>query len=207
MVIELHFPILGESLPVDHGYLLYSALCKELPALHSNGNGLAIGPISGLRGSGGTLALSRHSRLQLRLPPDDMVEVLPLAGKLLDIAGHKVRFGVPTVQPLVAAPAIAARTVTIKGFMQPDAFVAAARRQLCELGVLGEPGIPLVADGPRRGEPRRRILRIHDKKVVGFALQVTGLTAAESLALQERGLGGRRRMGCGFFVPLRPRCV
>jgi CRISPR-associated protein Cas6 len=206
-MIELGFPVLGESLPVDHGYLLYSALCKELPLLHNNGNGLAIGPISGVRRNGAELALARHSVLRLRLLPDDIANVLPLTGKLLEIGGHNVRLGVPTVQPLVAAPALEARMVTIKGFMQPDAFVDAARRQLGERGVSGEPGIPLVGDGPRRGEPRRKIIRIRDKKVVGFALQVTGLTAVESLTLQERGLGGRRRMGCGFFVPLRPRRV
>jgi CRISPR-associated protein Cas6 len=206
-MIELRFPMLGETLPVDHGYLLYSALCKELPLLHSNGNGLAIGPVSGLRRNDGGLALARDSALRLRLLPEEIANVLPLAGKALEIAGHKVRLGVPTVQPLVPTPALTARMVTIKGFMQPDFFVAAVRRQLSELGVLGEPGIPLVADGPRQGEPRRRIIRIRDKKVVGFALHVTGLTVAESLVLQERGLGGRRRMGCGFFVPLRPRCV
>jgi len=30
---------------------------------------------------------------------------------------------------------------------------------------------------------------------------ITNLTAEESLTLQEQGLGGRRRMGCGVFVP------
>jgi hypothetical protein len=30
---------------------------------------------------------------------------------------------------------------------------------------------------------------------------ISGLTAAESLLVQEHGLGSRRRMGCGVFVP------
>jgi hypothetical protein len=29
------------------------------------------------------------------------------------------------------------------------------------------------------------------------------LTATESILLQEHGLGGRRHMGCGIFVPMR----
>jgi hypothetical protein len=29
------------------------------------------------------------------------------------------------------------------------------------------------------------------------------LNAAESLRLQEHGLGGRRKMGCGVFAPVR----
>jgi len=32
-------------------------------------------------------------------------------------------------------------------------------------------------------------------------LHVNGLTAEESIKLQEIGLGGRRHMGCGIFVP------
>ena len=48
--------------------------------------------------------------------------------------------------------------------------------------------------------------------VLGFVSQIRifllspvgGLTAEESICLQERGLGGRRRMGCGLFVPGRP---
>lgn len=53
------------------------------------------------------------------------------------------------------------------------------------------------------GEPIRRTLRIRDKTVVGYALAVTELTADESIRLQEAGVGGRRRFGCGLFVLLR----
>jgi len=36
---------------------------------------------------------------------------------------------------------------------------------------------------------------------VGYAVRVSGLSDEDSLKLQERGLGGKRRMGCGVFVP------
>ena len=39
--------------------------------------------------------------------------------------------------------------------------------------------------------------------MIGYALRVFGLTAEESIRLQEEGLGGRRRMGCGVFLPIR----
>ena len=42
-----------------------------------------------------------------------------------------------------------------------------------------------------------------DKEIVGFALRVEELTAEESIRLQEKGIGGRRRFGCGIFVPER----
>ena len=81
------------------------------------------------------------------------------------------------------------------------------RQRLEEMGVGGEPGIPLIQDRQWAGEPRRQVLRIKGKRIVGYALQVAGLNAEESVRLQELGLGGRRRMGCGFFVPYQPRVI
>lgn len=160
----------------------------------------------------------RRSWLRLRLPAESIPLVLPLAGKSLDLAGHKVRLGVPQVRALVPAPSLIARLVTIKkstgkrnkqdkagtrACMEPTAFLAAARLQLDKLGIQGEAAIPLVRQGKRAGQPCKGVLRIHEKRLVGYALQVTGLTAEESIKLQEVGLGGRKKMGCGFFVPMR----
>ena len=47
----------------------------------------------------------------------------------------------------------------------------------------------------------RKTLTIHDKKVVGYSMQINGLSDVDSIRLQEHGLGGRRKMGCGFFEP------
>jgi Cas6 Crispr len=48
-----------------------------------------------------------------------------------------------------------------------------------------------------------RVVRIKDKTVVGYGVRVAGLNVEESLRLQEHGLGGRRKLGCGVFVPVR----
>jgi CRISPR-associated protein Cas6 len=37
----------------------------------------------------------------------------------------------------------------------------------------------------------------------GFSLMLHGLSAAESLSAQSRGLGSHRKFGCGVFVPHR----
>ena len=83
-----------------------------------------------------------------------------------------------------------ARLVTIRGFLLEADFLAAAIRQLQGLHVRCE---------TRLGQ--RRTFRIKDKQVVGFELVVAGLGADDSVKLQEHGLGGRRKMGCGMFVP------
>jgi CRISPR-associated protein Cas6 len=207
-LIELSFPALGHSFPIDHGYELYGALSRLLPALHDD-RVCRIAPVRGTYAGNGLLQLDpRHSRIRFRLPPEAIPQFLILAGKPLEIGGHRVRLGVPQVSALVPAPALAARLVTIKvaqieRIAVPAEFLAAARRQLDALGVAGEAGIPLVDAGPHEGKPRRRVLRIKEKKVVGFPLRVTGLTAEESITLQEQGVGGRSKMGCGFFLPVK----
>jgi CRISPR-associated protein Cas6 len=204
--IELHFPVLGETLPTDHGYALYAGLSRLVPALHAADSPVAVGPVLGETATAGVLQLGkRRGRLRLRLPVDQVPAFLPLAGQALEVAGHRVRLGVPQVRPLVPTPSLAARLVVIKGFTDAGPFLAACRRQLDALGVAGEVAIPLVSRDGAGGQPCRRVLRVKDRRVVGFAVQVTGLTAEESLRVQERGLGGRRRMGCGFFLPLVPR--
>jgi CRISPR-associated endonuclease/helicase Cas3 len=148
----------------------------------------------------------KWSHLRLRLPAEDIAKVLPLAGKALEVAGHKIRLGVPRVMALIPAPSLVARLVTIKTKDRQtatEAFLEAARRQLAALDIQGELAIPLIRTGQYAGRPRRHVFRIKEKWLIGYTLQVSGLTAEESIILQESGLGGRRRMGCGFFVPYR----
>lgn len=208
-MIDLSFPLLGPSLPCDHGYELYAALSRILPALHDSALPCRIAPVRGTYTTDGLLQLdSRYSRLRFRIAPDAIAELLPLAGKPLEVGGHRLRLGVPQVSALIPAPALAARLVTIRvahleRAPEPAEFVATARRSLEALGIDADLGIPLVESGPHAGKPRRRILRIRQRKVVGFAVHVAGLTAEHSIALQENGLGGRSKMGCGFFLPLR----
>jgi hypothetical protein len=50
--------------------------------------------------------------------------------------------------------------------------------------------------------------QVGDNSVVGWEVQVFGLTPEESVRLQERGIGPGRRYGCGVFMPVvgeRPR--
>lgn len=203
--VDLCFPVLGKSLPTDHGYSLYAAVARILGPDSHERNGPGLFPIRGLAGEPGLLSLTPAAHLQIRTAVEQLPGLLRLAGKTMEIDGHRIRLGVPQTYALVPAVALTARLVTIKGFREPAPFLEAARRQLDELHVKGRPAIPVRKSGPHQGEPTRRILRIRDKKVVGFALIVSELTAEESLTLQENGLGGRRHMGCGLFTPWRPR--
>jgi len=188
--IDVAFHLVGERVPLDHGYALYSALSKILPAFH-DAHWLGVHPLTGFR-IGDELKLSRGSRLRLRLPADRIPDVLVLAGKRIELLGKTMQVGVPEIHALRPAAGLQARLVNIKGFEEENQFREAAQRQLTALVIRGQ-----LAVG------RRRVMRIKDKTIVGFRVAVSQLTAEESIALQENGIGGRRRMGCGIFVPVR----
>lgn len=187
--IDLAFRLNGVSVPVDHGYALYAALSRIVPEIHA-AKEVGVQPIRGVYNGNGKLHLSDFSRLILRLPDEQIRSYLKLAGRRLEVDEHSLSVGVPAVRTLLPTPRLRARLVTIKGFLEEEEFLEAAQRQLQSLGIVaGE-----VILGPRR------TFRVKEKKVVGFEVAVAGLTAEESLLLQENGIGGRRRMGCGIFV-------
>ena len=198
-MLDLLFSVMGDTVPTDHAYPLYAALASVVPAFHDPAARLRFAPLGGVPDAPGRLRLTDRSRLRIRLPEDQIRLALPLAGKKLDIGGHAVRVGVPSVTTLTPAPTLAARVVTFKHADDPTKFLATARLKLAELGVEGEPAVPLLTSGPRAGEPRRRVVRVAGKAIIGYTLLVSGLTAEHSIRLQELGLGGRTKMGCGFF--------
>lgn len=186
--VDLAFKLMGTSIPVDHGYALYAAVNRIVPDVH-DAKDIGLHPIRGRFDGNGCLVLSPASRLVIRVPDERIREFLKLAGKTLEVDGNRFRVGVPEIRTLRPAAALYARLVTIKGFMEVEAFIKAAKRQLETMGVTA---------ALQLGE--RRTFRIKDKQVVGFELLATELDAEGSIKLQEVGIGGRRRMGCGVFV-------
>jgi CRISPR-associated protein Cas6 len=200
MTVDLVFPATGAHLPTDHAYHLYAALSHVVPQFHDAAVRLRFAPITGVAVPEGRLELGAHSHLTVRLADDAVKLALPLAGKRLQIGDGWVRLGVPAVRTLVPAPALVARIVTFKNSDTPEQFLTTARTKLTELGVSGEPQLPIHTDGPRAGEPKRRVVRVKGAAIPGYALLVSELSAPDSLKLQEEGLGGRTRVGCGFFT-------
>jgi len=209
----VRFSLAGRQLPADHGYLVYSAISRSTPSLHGN-DWLAIELISGLSSGRGLIVLPEHdATLRLRIPADHYREVLPLAGKRLDISGYQIRLGLPVLRQLEPAPSLYARVVTIKKFTEADPFIDAIKRKLDSFGVNGRVELPL----DEQGRYRRRIVTIHGKSVVGFSVTVHDLSDEDSLLLQAgavkamsseddsikwQSIFSRRAMGCGIFNPI-----
>lgn len=195
-VVDVSFPLRGAGLPLDHGYALFGALARVVPALHEH-PAWGVHPVLGERSGVDMLALTPKSRLKIRIPGDRIGDLLPLSKVALDVDGFKVSLGFPQIMPLTPAAHLRARLVTIKGFFQDVVpFEEAFRRQIAALDGLDQPAESIeVVVGPRR------ILRVKDKTVVGFPVGLTGLGATASLRVQAQGFGGRRHMGAGIFVP------
>jgi CRISPR-associated protein Cas6 len=196
--VELSFSITGQSLPADHGYGLYSAIAHLAPQVHE-GEGVSILTIAGIPDRQGKIFLTERSHLRIRLPYECMPMVYHLAGKQLSIGSHSIRLGIPQIFMLRPVDRLRARIVTLKNHQEPESFLEAARLQLAALGVVGEAIVPLDIEG----KPDRKTIKIKTYSVVGFGLEVSGLSEDDSIKLQVFGLGGKRRMGCGVFVPMR----
>ena len=200
MHVDLSFSLVGnKTVAADHGYVLYGAISRLLPAVHRE-NGIAVHPVRGRQVGNRQLMLMPWSTLTLRVEDGQIASLLLLAGKSLRLGDTSVRVGVPTVNALVPATSMRSRLVVIKvANIQPasvtaEQFAGAVRRQLNELGVSAE---AIVTIG------KRRTLCVKQRELVGYEVVVEGLMAEESISLQEQGLGGKRHMGCGVFVPLR----
>ena len=207
--VDLQFRLTGAIIPVDHGYPLFSAITGILPEIHGDRD-IGVHPINGRLIGNRLMALTERSRLTLRIPADRISSLLALAGKTLRIAGRHIRIGVPRVRPLVPRPCLYSRLVIIKGFMEPADFLEAVTDRLRTMNVRGDPVLirqSSMSQGNTGGHigtrspVLRRTIRIKTKEIVGFAVLVRNLPAKDSILLQEEGVGGRRRFGCGVFIP------
>jgi CRISPR-associated protein Cas6 len=189
--VDLSFLVLGKLLPVDHGYALYGAISRLLPVIHEDRE-IGLKLVRGRYVGNGLLDISPASELVLRLPVSKVGQYLSLAGKKLEVLGQSLRVGVPQTRALTPAAALASSLVTTRNGQDQERFEAEVRNQMAGLDLKG-----------RLTVGKRRTFQVHGKQVVGYEILVSELTAPESIRLQEQGLGGRRKMGCGFFEVLK----
>ena len=204
--LDILFRVIGTEVPSDHGYTLYGALSRILETeedqwMHGNPH-IGLHTIRGTPLGSGRRLIGPNARLGLRLPSDLLPRSLKLAGKSLDLDGCKLRVGVSETRALIPAATLHCRITTTKNGDDSARFDAEIARQSAALGIQGRVfRVPKGSGGSDGRDPTRRIVRVKNKRIVGYSVLATELTAEESILLQERGLGGRRRMGCGVFVP------
>jgi len=198
-VVDLVFQIECRALPVDHAWALSQAVCAALPWL-------ALEPTAGVHpihvaesgngwkrpeNAGDLLCLSRRTKLVVRVPRQRVDAARELAGLKLDVAGHALRVDKASLRPLSALTTIFSRYVVSADGLDETAFL---QRTLLDLDALGVRPKKMLCG-------LEKVIVTPEQPLHTRSLMLAGLTQRESVTLQQRGLGPRRLLGCGLFIP------
>lgn len=202
-IVDMVFDIQCRELPVDHAHDLSVAIRAHLPDLGTDGR-LALHSIH-VAGSqngwerpdpnlGQNLILSRRTKLTLRVPKERIAEVeAALEGAELDIAGYTLTVGKAKQKKLSSQGTVFSRHVVLEAGEEIDenAFLQRIVSHLGERGIRVKKalcGKTAELAGPEGPIQTRSIM-------------IAGLTADESVRVQQEGIGPLRHMGCGIFIP------
>jgi CRISPR-associated protein Cas6 len=186
---------MGDRLPSDHNYRLYSALVEKIPSLKEMD--WQLGTITGIPDHEGNIKLGRKSILMARCKISDINLFGVLDNQYLRIGQSILQLGSMEGSSLRPATKLHSRIVTIstryRGRIDPFEFGVALGRKMSGQGF---EVIPM----PELG--KRLTLKIRENTVIGYGLTFDNLAPNESLKLLLDGVGGRRKMGCGVFVQI-----
>ena len=199
-VIDLSFVVKCKCLPLEHMQELYESLSEVLPQL-KNDKFAGIHPINGAESGNGwersndpneLIYLSRRQKMTIRLSKEYLVEAENLAGQIINVAGNDIELGKTSIKKLSDLPTTFCRSIMVDSRMDEDDFLQWAFNELKALDITVRKmmaGKERVVQLPNGGE---RITR---------SLMVAELKQAESIRLQQHGLGEGRKLGCGIFLP------
>jgi len=199
--VDVVFPLKGKLLPIDNGYLIYSALSRLCPNIHQSNN-IGIHPIAGRPNRYKQLKLTQRSKLKIRIP----LEQIPLIYQFLveqtfKIGESQFQIGIPEYKALSPASRLYSRLVIIRRSRKPEDFIESALRQLEKLEITGKMNLLQKSNG----QLQCRQLTMRKKEgtfpLIGYGVEVTELSETDSVKLQQHGIGGKRKMMCGVFVP------
>lgn len=198
-IVDIAYQIRCAALPVDHAWALSQAVLQVLPwiedepgaGVHSihvaeSGNGWQRPD-----GAKDLLYLSRRTRLLVRVPRVRLAAAEGLVGQTLDVSGHSLVIEKTSVKPLVAIQTVFSRYVVSVVGEDEDAFL---QRTLDELGQQGIKPKKMLCGIEKN-------IQTPDQPVRTRSLMIAEMPLRESLRLQQRGLGLRRSLGCGLFLP------
>lgn len=186
-IVDVSFEVSCERLPHDYGYALFRALADALDWLDEEASA-GVHPLHGTATADGNLFLGRRARLMLRLSAGRADQALALAGSRLAL-GSGLEIGPGRIRELMPYATVHSHFVST-GSADEAEFLGLAAAELREAGL---PARMITGKAHAMATP--------EGKVQGFSLLLHGLTPSQSLAVQTRGIGLGRKLGCGIFVP------
>jgi len=197
-VADIAFRISCRTLPVDHAWALSAAVQQVLPWLPSE-PGAGVHTIHVAESGNGwmrpdqaddLLYLSRRTKLTLRVPQHRIDDTHKLVGQTLRVAGHALTVEQGSLKPLTAFSTLFSRYV-VTGADDENAFLETTVQELGMLGIRPKKMLCGI----------EKVLATPDGPVRTRSLMIADLALNDSLRLQQQGLGPKRHMGCGLFLP------
>ena len=186
-IVDVCFLLDGATIADDYAAALAAGILVALPWLADEPQA-GILPLGGLARGDGIRYVGRRSRRTLRVPSARVADARALVGTRVDLDGP-VQIGECSERPLGPSKVVHCAFVDM-GTHDELGFLQACRESLDARDMAGE----LVCGRARSHADAGGHVR-------GHSLMIYGLTPVQTVALQERGLGGSRLLGCGHFIP------
>ena len=196
----MSFKLECKSLPLDHAWALSSALIATAPWLIED-KYTAIHLIHGAESANGwmrpdnpeneVLHLSRRARFTLRIHRDQLDKATELINTKLDINGHSLILKTYKQQLLVPQTTIFSRYVETPETLNEDDFLNEIAPEIEALGI----NIKKMMGG------RQHSLHTPKSLITTRSLMLSDLSKEEAIALQQQGLGNKKLLGIGIFLP------
>jgi len=199
-IIDLSFSIKCKCLPLEHMQDLYDSLNGVLPWLKDE-KFAGIHPINGAESGNGwerssdpdeLIYLSHRQKMTLRLPKEYLAETENLVGHTINVAGYDIELGKTSIKKLSDLPTTFCRSIMVDGRMDEDDFLEWAFNELKSLDI----NVKKMMAGKERV-----VALTNGNERVTRSLMVAELAQTESVRIQQHGLGGGRKLGCGIFMP------
>ena len=203
-VVDLAFSMQCRQLPVDHLHALSQALEQILPEMRESGIAVHEIHIAGSQNGwerpdpslGQYLMPSRRTRMSLRVPADQADKIAKqLEGATLDIDDCELTLGKPRIRPLASHDTLYARHVLMREdeWEDENLFLQRMADELAAQGI--KVSKALCGKGSHISTPEGLL---HTR-----SLMIADLSPADSLKLQQEGLGKHQHLGCGIFLPMK----
>lgn len=199
-IVDLSFVIKCKCLPLEHMHALSESLYLALPWLEDE-KFAGIHPINGAESGNGwersndpneLIYLSRRQKMTLRLPKEHLDSAESLVGQTLNVEGYNIEIGKSSIRKLSDLPTNFCRSIMIDDRMDEDDFLQWAFEELKALDIT----VRKMMAG------KERVVKLPDNSErITRSLMVAELEQAESVRLQQHGMGEGRKLGCGIFMP------
>lgn len=186
LMTDIAFGLSGVSVARNYRYLLAAALEAALPRL-TELQGAGVHKLNLPAGDGAIAPMSRRTRLILRVPRADAAEVALLEGRVLNLGDTPLTVGAPQLRELQPYSTLYAHYVAAD-HNDEAVFMQTVAEELSNLAI----SCRSICG---------RFQALESGTLQGFSLMLDRLSRADSLRLQDSGLGLHRRLGCGLFVP------